>query len=177
MRIKVLKGVYPPSEDTFFLASLLEKTDLRGKHVLDLGTGTGYLAVLSALKGARVTAADLLPRAILNARLNARLNGVRFRTVLSDLFEHVKGRYDVIVFNPPYLIPWEEVNDPAWDGGPEIILRFLGEVGDHLTETGTFLTVMEEGVWGEVKDRFSGFEVNTYRNAFHLVAVEGRACP
>ncbi|NPA86422.1 MAG: methyltransferase [Candidatus Diapherotrites archaeon] len=176
MRIRVLPGVYPPSEDTFFLASRLEEIPLDGARVLDLGTGSGYLAVLAALRGARVTAVDIQPKAILNARLNARLNDVRISTRLSDLFENVRGRFDVVVFNPPYLSPWEEVNDPAWDGGVPTILRFLEEVEEYLAPGGRYLLVLEEGPeWEQIKKSLPRC-VRVRRNAFHLLLLEGRAC-
>ncbi len=172
MRIVTLPGVYPPSEDTFFLASFLEKQDLRGKRLLDLGTGTGYLAVLSSLRGARVLATDIQVKAILNARLNARFNGVFFSTRLSDLFENVDGTFDYVVFNPPYLSSWEEINDKAWDGGWKIVKRFLGEVEDFLSPEGCYAFVMEEDEnWRRIEPFLSDVKVS--KNAFHLVRVIG----
>ncbi len=138
-----------------------------------MGTGTGYIAVLMAKKGARVVAADVQPRAVLNAQLNARLNGVKISTVLSDLFEHVSGVFDVIVSNPPYLEPWGEVNDASWDERG-VIKRFLEEVGDHLGPSGKFFLVMEENeVFRRVLPLLRSFSVKFHRNAFHLVVVEG----
>ncbi len=76
-----------------------------GTAVLDLCTGSGALAVAAARRGVHdVTAVDVSRRALLCARVNARLNGVRVRTCRGDLFAAVgDARYDVIVSNPPYL--------------------------------------------------------------------------
>ena len=61
--------------------------------MLDLCTGSGALAVTAALRGARaVTAVDVSRRAVLTARLNARLNGVRVRALRGDLFAPVRRR-------------------------------------------------------------------------------------
>ena len=82
-----------------------------GARVLDVCTGTGHLAVAAALAGARrVVAVDISRRAVLAARLNARLNGVRVDARRGDLLAPVGGeRFDLVVSNPPYL--------PAADGG------------------------------------------------------------
>ena len=172
MRIVTLTGVYPPSEDTFFLADWLSSQKISGKYLLDLGTGTGYLAIFAALKGSIVTASDIQPKAILNTRYNARLNNVRVRTVLSDLFENISGKYDFILFNPPYLTPWESTRDVSWDGGWRIVKRFLNEVYDYLARDGCFAFVMEEDDnWRRIASELS--EVVVDRNAFHLVRVIG----
>jgi SAM-dependent methyltransferase len=73
--------------------------------VLDVFAGSGALALTAALEGAReVTAVDISRRAILNARLNARLNRVRLRALCGDLFAPVvRHRFDLIVANPRYV--------------------------------------------------------------------------
>jgi release factor glutamine methyltransferase len=94
-----------------------EQPRLRGGAVLDVCTGTGAIAISAALAGARsVTAVDVSRRAVLTARLNARLNGVRVEAVRGDLLGAVPGRrFDVIVSNPPYL-PADD--DALPDRGP-----------------------------------------------------------
>ena len=82
---------------------------MRGMHapkVLDIGTGTGAIAVSIALKrrDARVTAVDISPDALSLARENAQMLGANVEFILSDLFDGVRGRkFDFIVSNPPYL--------------------------------------------------------------------------
>jgi release factor glutamine methyltransferase len=106
MRIARLPGVFRPRSDTWLLAAALRgQPRLRGGAVLDVCTGSGALAITAALAGARsVTAVDVSRRAVLAARINARLNGVRVQAVRGDLLGAVPGRrFDVIVSNPPYL--------------------------------------------------------------------------
>ena len=73
-----------------------------GQRVLDLGTGTGLLAVCLAKLGHHVVATDLSAAAVRTALANAARNGVSFECYRSDLLNSAKGRFDVIAFNPPY---------------------------------------------------------------------------
>ncbi len=171
MRFVLLPGVYPPAEDTFFLLSVVEQKIKRGERVLEVGSGSGYISVAMALRGARVTASDIDPKAVLNTRLNAKLNHVKVRTILSDLFEHVQGYYDSVIFNPPYLEPWPEASSSWWDE-KGIVDAFLEEVFDY---TERFFIVLEEGpLFERVRKRIRCRR--EWRNTFHLVVVEGFSC-
>ncbi len=140
--------------------------------VLDVFTGSGALAVAAALKGAAcVTAVDVSRRAVLNAWLNARLNGVRVRSLRGDLFTPVGShRYDLILANPPYL-PSPDDQLPgrgaarAWDGGVDgrlLLDRLCEQATDHLTAGGSVL-IVHSSLTGEQatvrKLRDSGLEV------------------
>ena len=77
-----------------------------GMRVLDVGTGSGLLAVGAARLGAQVVAVDLLPAAVRCASINALLNGVDDRVEVhqSDLFASAVGeQFDLVLFNPPYF--------------------------------------------------------------------------
>ena len=72
---------------------------------LDLGTGSGYLALLLARHSARVVATDVNPRALNFARFNAALNGLDIDVREGSFFEPVADdRFDLIVSNPPFVI-------------------------------------------------------------------------
>ncbi|MET7855156.1 HemK2/MTQ2 family protein methyltransferase [Streptomyces avermitilis] len=117
-------GVYAPQHDTDLLARALRREDIdTSTEVLDLGTGSGALAVHAARLGARVTAVDISRRAVLTARLNALLAGRRVTVRRGDLTAAVPGRsYDLVVSNPPY-VPSPSAGLPsrgaarAWDAG------------------------------------------------------------
>ncbi len=99
-------GVFHPG--FFFsstaLARLLQRRTLAGLHVLDLGTGSGILALVAARKGALVTAVDINPAAVEAARENASRNGVAIHALVSDQFDAIDARkFDLIVVNPPYF--------------------------------------------------------------------------
>ncbi|MFN3527642.1 MAG: HemK2/MTQ2 family protein methyltransferase, partial [Candidatus Altarchaeaceae archaeon] len=114
----------------------------KGDFCLDVGTGTGILAIELAKKGCKVIATDINEYALEIAKENAILNKVEnfieFRK--SDLFENVPEKFDLIVFNPPYLpVNDEGILEKAWAGGNfETIIKFLNEVDKHLNENGRF---------------------------------------
>ena len=151
-RIVAPPGVFHPRSDTWLLAALLgDQTRLAGSSVLDVCTGSGAIAVAAAMGGAaQVTAVDVSRRAVMTARLNARLNGVRLRALRGDLFAPVEGlRFDTIVSNPPYL-PAEDDELPtrgesrAWDAGRDgraLIDRVADEAPPHLNPEGRLLLI------------------------------------
>lgn len=99
MRIENAIGVCPVREDTEMLAVAAAEDNPR--RALDLGTGTGYVAVYLALAGASVDACDVSDRALALARRNVARNGVDVAVIRSDLFAETRGIYDVIASNPP----------------------------------------------------------------------------
>jgi release factor glutamine methyltransferase len=161
MRLAPLPGVFQPRSDTWMLAAHL-RAQLRtraGATVLDLCTGSGALAVAAALGGAgTVTAVDVSRRAVLSARLNARLNGARVRALRGDLFAPVIGeRFDLIVSNPPYLpadrdeLPRsgpERAGDAGRDG--RVLLdRVCDAAPAHLRPGGALLLVHSDLIGAE----------------------------
>lgn len=127
-----------------------EKEDL---HILDLGTGSGAIAIALAkfLNSSRVVASDITKEALDLAKENAKRNMVhdRIEFLLSDWFSKVKGNFDLIVTNPPYVnhkdlnkLPQEvKNNEPirAVDGGAkglEEIRKILEKADDYLKEEG-----------------------------------------
>lgn len=146
IEIEVGDEVYNPSDDSELLLRVVEVSP--GERFLEMGTGSGLVAIHAAKAGAQVTAADSNPHAIECARRNAARNGVRIELVLSDLFENVHGLFDVIAFNPPYLpgsprsTSWIE---RAWSGGEEgneLILRFLQSAWRHLLPGGRIYLIL-----------------------------------
>jgi release factor glutamine methyltransferase len=147
LKISTYPEVYEPDEDSFLIAENLNIP--KGAKVLDVGTGTGILALAAAKNAALVVGVDVNPKAVALAKENARANGItnaEFRE--GDLFSAIGGdeRFDVIVFNPPYL-PVEEYDllGKAWSGGKdgmEAIRRFLVEAPSHLRENGMILLLL-----------------------------------
>jgi len=84
--------------------SFLQNVDFQEKNVLDVGTGSGLLALFAARRGGQVTALDINPLAVETARQNALANGLGLRTVESDLLDALPPQplFDVVLINPPY---------------------------------------------------------------------------
>lgn len=129
--------IYNPAEDTFLLSKHIKKY-AKGK-VLDMGSGSGYLASLAIKNKADVLAADISKEAV-NTLKKQNINAVR-----SDLFSNIKQRFDLIIFNPPYLPQdKDEPKDsrPSTTGGKkgnEIIIRFLRQAKNFLKKDGKIL--------------------------------------
>jgi methylase of polypeptide subunit release factors len=108
--------------------------------MLDLGTGSGVLALRGASHCDRVTAVDINPRALMFARFNAHLNFADNIEVLEgSWFEPVAGRrFDLIVGNPPYVVsPDHEFTyrDSGLPGGT-LLERLCRETAAHLESGG-----------------------------------------
>lgn len=115
MLIRSELGVSTFNEDTQEFAEFIARDTPR--TLLDVGTGTGYIAVRLALIGCLVSATDISRKAKALAEQNAELNGVRITVRLSDLFNAVEGQFDAIAFNPPF--------SPKPDRYPIAILKQL----------------------------------------------------
>lgn len=126
------------------------------RHILDLCTGSGCLAILAALAfpDATVDAVDTSSDALAVAARNVADYGLDERVTLhqGDLFAPLAGRrYDVILTNPPYVdaqgmrdLPPEYANEPALalaagHDGLDVVRRIIAGTSGHLTPTGGLL--------------------------------------
>jgi len=146
--VKTHPQVYEPAEDTFLLLECLREEDLKGKSVLEIGTGTGIVAIFCAKNNANVVATDINEHAVKIAEENAKMNKVSLNLIKGDLFENVpRKKYDLILFNTPYLpedIEFEDALSKAWDGGKDgrkVINKFIAQVPDYLERNGKVLMV------------------------------------
>lgn len=135
---------------------LLHSDPLR---ILDMCAGGGSIGIACALEftDSNVDLADISVEALTLAADNIALHNVadRVKTVQSDLFTALEGKYDLIVSNPPYVskqehdeLPDEYLHEPelglvSEDEGLELPLRILREAADYLNESGVL--VMEVG--------------------------------
>jgi len=142
MQLKHHNLVYEDREDSWLLQSIIETLDLKGKRVIDLGTGTGIQAITAAKKGAEVFALDINPIACSLAHENSNLNNADVKILCSDLFTAIKEseKFDFIFYNSPYL-PDEEPRDLAWSGGEQAVLRFIEQAKNHVSKNGRIIFV------------------------------------
>ncbi|MFF0203918.1 HemK2/MTQ2 family protein methyltransferase [Streptomyces sp. NPDC005017] len=150
LRCWVPRGVYAPQTDTRLLGRAMcrepitERTD-----VLELGTGSGVLAMEAARLGGRVTAVDISWRAVAVTRINALLNRLNVRVRHGDLATAVPGRrFDLVIANPPYVpapgAAPTRGRARAWDAGADgrlLIDRICDTAPRVLRPTGTLLIV------------------------------------
>lgn len=114
-----------------------------GDRVLDMGTGCGVNAVLAASVAEDVVAVDVNPVAVETARRNAERNGVAGRVDVrhGDVFEAVDGRFDLIVFDPPFrwFAPRDLLERATTDENYGAMTRFFRDAARHLTPGGRML--------------------------------------
>lgn len=153
VKVEVSEGVYEPSEDTFLLleAALKHCSGLAGGvqrgskgKLLEVGIGSGLIACALAKKmSLDVEGVDVDSRALKVAKKNAELNNLIIDFYESDIFSNVGGKYNYVIFNPPYVASEgsreEGGSVKALDGGVkgrELIDRFLEGVGERLEKSG-----------------------------------------
>src|SRR3989344_1509405 len=131
--------IYEPQEDSFLLFKYVKKY-ASGK-VLDLGSGSGIQAESALMKTKDVLAVDINKEAV---KLLKKKN---IKAEYSDLFLNIKEKFDLIIFNPPYL-PEEKLEDLdtklVTTGGKhcyEILERFFKDVKNFLNKNGKILIV------------------------------------
>ena len=124
-------------------------------RVLDLCTGNGSLAIIAAMAYPEITvdATDISDDALAVARINVDKHamGARISVLKSDLFADLKGAYDLIVCNPPYVnsqsmaaLPPEYQHEPAMalaggEDGMDLVRRIVQDAAAHLTDIGVLL--------------------------------------
>lgn len=118
-------GVLIPREDTETLIEVaLRRHTKEAKSVLDFGTGSGCIAVSLKLERPAwtVSAVDISASAVEFSLKNAKNLGAKIQVLISDGFEQVKTNFDLIVSNPPYIDPAENLTQEVRDHEPELAL-------------------------------------------------------
>ena len=132
----------PPPMDPL-LGQAVQREVRPDDKVLDMGTGSGINAILAASESSDVLAVDVNPYAVACARANAKANGVadRIQFLEGDVFNRVKGRFDLIIFDPPFRwYPPRDVLEAAiTDPNYQALTRFMAEATNHLNDAGRIL--------------------------------------
>lgn len=126
--LKVNNSVLIPRFETeelvFKTIKYLEKYFKNGAKVVDLGTGSGCIAIAlkKKLPSIKVSAVDISKEATLVAKENAELNKVDIDFYLGNMLEPLNEKFDCIISNPPYISPDEEVMDLVKNNEPHLAL-------------------------------------------------------
>ncbi len=142
--------IYQPAEDSYLMSRIL-KEQLSGLFeknqdlkFLEIGAGSGIhlqTALSLGVKNENIFSSDIDKKSV------SHCNVLGFNCIYSDLFENINGKYDIIIFNPPYLP--EDAREPkssrrsttAGKKGNEIILKFLIQAKDHLNKKGKIFLI------------------------------------
>lgn len=150
IRMIIRPGVFHPGFffSTRLLLDFLERQDLAGKALLELGAGSGLIAIRSARRGARVTASDINPDAVQSIRENAAANNTELTVIESDLFANIpRQRFDYIIINPPYY-PQNPASksEYAWFCGAEFeyFQNLFPQLGDYFDGQSQALMILSE---------------------------------
>lgn len=172
--LNIIENVYEPSEDSFLLADAA-LSEINGfERILEIGCGSGIIsAVIKANTKASVTGIDINPFATKCTRENG------IEVIRGDLLSCIKGRFDLIIFNPPYLPTKEDERDKGWlnsafDGGfdgRKVIYRFLEDAGRCLIRGGKILMLVSSlsGI-DEIRSRMNslGYAVEDIRHENYM---------
>jgi release factor glutamine methyltransferase len=150
--LAVFETVFWEPEDTHSLRKMLSnRASVRGKRVLEIGTGTGLLSLCCLRAGAaKVVATDINPAAVANAVYNARLLGLSDRLEVRQVpldrpqaFSVIgqSEHFDLIITNPPWENDRPESIDKYayFDLDFQLLNSLLEELEDHLRPGGTAL--------------------------------------
>ena len=137
--------IYEPSDDSYLLQETLEKfLEKKDKNIkiLDVGSGSGIqILVCKELGFSNLLVSDINQEAI------TYLKSLSLKTRKSNLFSKIKEKFDLIIFNPPYLPednrePGDsKINTTAGKNGYEIIIKFLKQSKSHLNKNASILLV------------------------------------
>ena len=131
---------YKPEEDSYLMCKIVEKYLSKSKNAkmnaLDICTGSGIQSenmIKCGINKNNILAVDINPKALEQA---SKLGVISKK---SNLFENVKGKFDLIVFNPPYL-PEDKYDDKkdttGGKKGDEILVNFIKSLSNHLNKNG-----------------------------------------
>ncbi|MFH1503502.1 MAG: HemK2/MTQ2 family protein methyltransferase [Candidatus Diapherotrites archaeon] len=142
--------IYAPAEDSYLMLRILKERipslleENPNLKFLEIGAGSGIhleTAYNVGIKKENIFSSDINKDSVSHCNL------LGFNCIYSDLFENIKGKFDLIIFNPPYL-PEDSrepensiINTNAGKKGNEVILRFLQGAKSYLEEKGKIFLI------------------------------------
>ncbi|WP_113638702.1 HemK2/MTQ2 family protein methyltransferase [Nubsella zeaxanthinifaciens] len=150
MDLVVSPGVFHPVFffSTKILLNWLDRNEVKDRSLLEIGSGSGAVAIYAAKKKASVTAVDINPAACACTKSNAERNGQRLSVYQSDLLDMVpQMQFDIILINPPYF-PKTPQNyaEQAWYCGEDFSFfeRLFREISAYMQSYAKIILVLSE---------------------------------
>jgi len=194
LKFKVNRNVLIPRPESEWLVDTAKKItrkniskklqSLKKFKILDVGTGSGCIAISIAQniasKKVHIYASDISMKALTVAEHNARAHKVNVQFSQSDLFINVKGKFDIIIANLPY-VPLNdykkfyanlkyEPQSALTDGGDDFVIlkEFVAQARNHITENGTILLEIDPKAMKElkplIKSVFKGHKIKNIKD-------------
>ena len=170
--------VYPPKPATLLLADMASKVVKPKANFLEIGTGSGAVAIIVAklVKGAKVTASDINKEAIKVTKYNAKLNKVKIKTIVGNLFKPFKkNSFDVIAVHPP-AVPYPAhktwgltkgmtiATNGGYDGS-KLVVQTISQAVKYLKPKGKLLLLLPH--WSNTKKAYEAL-FNNYSSVSKL---------
>lgn len=187
------KPLIPRPETEYWTEKIIKTRTDNNKnnknHVLDIFSGSGCIgiAVLKNTKNTKVDFAEISPRLIKQIKLNLKINRIslsRYRVIQSDIFQNIRGRYNYILANPPYIplknkrkvqteVLKYEPTEAIFGGqnGMLYIKKFLKDAGKYLATKGVIIMEFdspEKNIIGKIaKTFYSNAKINFYKDQYN----------
>ena len=168
------EDIYDPREDTFLM---LETIIVLPEHqtALEVGCGKGLISRHLAAHGLEVTAVDIDPDAVAHCESVSKKMGLDIEHKVSDMFSNVTGKFDMIVFNPPYLPDLEEdstlTKKDRWAliggvEGWETADRYLSKVETYLLPGGIAYSIVISDNLEKITKRQKKFHITPVKMSY-----------
>ncbi|RFM26788.1 methyltransferase [Deminuibacter soli] len=155
---------------TRLLLHYISCLQLEGNTFLELGAGSGLIALSAARKKALVTATDINPVAITFLQKNSVANRLPLQIIHSDLFEHIpQQQFDIIAINPPYYKKQPQTfAEHAWFCGEngEYFQRLFSVLPQYMHAQSTVLMILSDGCDIELIERIANTNNCTLQRVF-----------
>ena len=168
IRLEIPPTVFHPGffSSTLLLLKQIDNLPLDKKSVLELGAGSGLIAMVAAKKGAEATATDINPVAVDYLHRNSDENKIQLEIIRSNLFSGIPAKkFDIIAINPPYYRKQPQTwYDHAWYCGEngEYFSGLFSQLDGYMHESTVVLVVLCDGCDREMigtAARQNGFEL------------------
>lgn len=154
--------IYSPAEDSYLLSNILSKF-VKNKDIkaLDMGSGSGIQGetlINLGIEQRNITLVDINSNAIKHLKKTF----PQSKVIKSNLFSKVKGKFDLVIFNPPYLPEDKFDKEKDTSGGKvgdETIIKFLKQLKKHLNNNGKcFLLTSSLTPMKNIKQEFKNYK-------------------